>query len=288
MSPAARDAIVAALVATVMLSVGLGLEPRALRAVLSRPAVLVRGLVFEHVGIPALAWLLGSALGLSGSALAALVLCAATPGGPVGPAFTLQAGGNVALAVTLVVVTAVTNVVAAPAVVRLLGLTAGVGVLWPLVQKLLCFQLAPLASGMLARRALGSRAERARRAAEVVSKVLIGGLVVGMTATQWRLFGEVPLPALAAIVACCVAAIVLAGVVVGGGREDRIAAGLTAGIRNLGLALLVATAVFVTDDPADHVAMLIVMMYGLVMMVVTAAASALLGRRGTGAERSAA
>lgn len=271
---AIRDLFVALLVVFVMLGVGFGLELRQVLAVLRRPTLVVSALTFEHVAMPVVAWSVATAFGAPASGVLALVLCGATPGGPIGPAFVLQARGDIAFAVSLVVMMAVVNVVTTPLTLTLFGYgdRGGDGIVVPLVRMIAVYQLLPLAAAMGVRSRWPDTAARLGSWAQRATQVIITLLVVGMIAARWRLMLAIDPRTLAAIVATCAAAIALGYAVAPGGSPQRRALGITAGIRNLGLGLLVATAF-------DDETLLAVMLYGLAMMVVAGPVAVVMGRR---------
>jgi BASS family bile acid:Na+ symporter len=272
----ARDAGVAALVVLVMFGVGAGLGSGTLAAAFRRPWSLGRALVAEHVAMPLVALAIAHALGLPAAGLAALVLCAATPGGPIAPMFAMQARADVAFSVALVLASALVNVVATPATLRLLAPLPGAGgapvsVFVPLMRTIALYQLLPLGVGMALRRTAPTAASRVARGAEVGSKLVIAALVIGMTATQWRLLLALPPAVFAGLVALCVSGAALGYLVVGRDPGLRGATAVNASVRNMGLGLLVATQLYGDGSPDGELTILAVMVFGLVMMIIATA-----------------
>lgn len=270
-----RDVGVGLLVVTVMLSVGCGLEPRQVLDALRRPLRLGVALGFDHLLMPLIAWGIAHALGAPEAGVLAVVLCAATPGGPIGPAFVVQARGDVPFAVSLVVLMAAINVVATPLVLSALGLGRGVegGIALPLIRTIALYQVLPLCAGMLLRARARALAGQVERVTAVATKVIIGALIAGMLIARWRLFWQIDPRSLAAIVTTCAASVLGGYVLVPGPSAGRRTMAVTAGLRNLGLGLLVAASAF------DDEALLGVMTYGLVMMLLVAPVATWLGRR---------
>lgn len=269
-----RDVFVAALVVTVMLSVGFELEKRQLREALSRPWRIVQGLTYEHALVPLLAFGIAVLVDAPPAGRLAVILCACTPGGPIGPAFVRKGGGDVPLAVALVVMMAAINVVTAPLTLTLFGYSADVpgGIARPLIQMIALYQLLPLALAMAIRSRAPSFAAKAARITTVMTNAIIALLIVGMTIARWQLVLAIDARTLLAITLTVVAAMTGAFMF---SRDEptRRALSLTSGVRNLSLGLLVASATF------DDETLLAVMVYGLLMLVAVVIASTLFSRR---------
>ncbi|MFT6398456.1 MAG: BASS family bile acid:Na+ symporter, partial [Bradymonadia bacterium] len=118
---AARDIFVALLVVCVMLSVGFEMQVHQLRAAFKRPLRLVGGLTYEHIMVPLLAFGIATAVAAPPAGKLAVILCACTPGGPVGPAFVRNGKGDLPFAVTMVVMMAALNVVMTPLTLTMFG-----------------------------------------------------------------------------------------------------------------------------------------------------------------------
>lgn len=270
-----QDVFVAALVVSVMLSVGFTLDPAQLREVLGRRLQIASALTFEHALMPLLAFGIASALGAPPSGVAAVVLCAAAPGGPVGPVFAQQARGDVALAVSLVVVMGILNVVTTPLTLTLFGLGADVagGVALPLIRTIALFQLLPLGIAMFWRRRRPRSAAVLGRVCETATKAIIGLLIVGVTIARWELLWQLDRRTLVAVAACCAVSVAGGYAALQGMPAARRALACVAGVRNLSLGLLVASTAF------DEETLLAVMVYGLLMLVVVAPVSIVWSRR---------
>lgn len=270
-----QDVFVAALVVSVMLSVGFTLDPAQLRDVLGRRLQIASALSFEHALMPLLAFGIAVALGAPPSGVAAVVLCAAAPGGPVGPVFAQQARGDVALAVSLVVVMGILNVVTTPLTLTLFGLGADVpgGVALPLIRTIALFQLLPLGVAMYWRRHRPDSAAVLGKLCETATKAIIAFLIVGVTIARWELLWQLDRRTLAAVGLCCLVSVGGGYIALQGDRAARRALACVAGVRNLSLGLLVASTAF------DEETLLAVMVYGLLMLVVVAPVSVFWSRR---------
>jgi BASS family bile acid:Na+ symporter len=260
----ARDVAVAALAVSVMLSVGFGLRVSDLRGVLARPKTLGGALGYEHVLLPLAAFGIVRLFEAPPAGALAVVLCAVTPGGPVGPALVQAARGDVALAVGLVVIMAVVNVFWTPLSLEWLGVAGAIrpDFAGELIRTIALFQLVPLAGAMFVRARAPLWADRLGVVAQRATQVMIAGITIGMVAMRWRLMLELAPSTLLSIAVTAIVAVAGGYALAIGGPEQRRALGLTSGVRNVGLALLVANAF------GDEV-LLGVMIYGLVMLVVS-------------------
>ena len=269
----ARDVFVAALVVTVMLSVGFDLERKELREALGRPWRIAKGLTYDHAVVPVIAFGIALLVDAPPAGRLAVILCACTPGGPVGPAFVRKGSGDVPLAVTLVVLMAGINVITAPLTLTLFGYSADVpgGIARPLVQMIALYQLLPLALAMGIRSRAPSFAAKAAKVTTVLTNLIIALLVIGMSIARWQLVLAIDSRTLLAIVLTIVAAM---GGAFALSRDPatRRALSLTSGVRNLSLGLLVASATF------DDETLLAVMVYGLLMLVAVVIASVFFSR----------
>ncbi len=261
-----RDLFVALLVIFVMLSVGLDLRLRDVTAVFRRPRLVGSCLAWEHLAMPLVALGVVQAFGLGAPEGIALILCAATPGGPIGPIFVQQARGTLALGVALVVLMGTINVVSTPLTLKLVGARpAGAsGFVGHLVKTIALYQLVPLAVGMVVRARDEAFARRALRSTDATTRAILGMLVVGMLLTQWHLVLDLGARTVAAILTLCALSVAGGYFAALGDRADRRALASISGIRNLGLGLLVATASY------SDATVMAVMIYGLLMLVVVA------------------
>ncbi len=271
-----RDVFVAALLVSVMLSVGFDLELKQLRAVFRRPVLLLGALSFEHVAMPLLAFGIATAVGGSHAAMVAVVLCACAPGGPMSLVFVHQARGAVPLAVSMVVMMACLNVIGTPLTLSLFGFASEIegGVAGTLIRMIALYQLLPLALSMAWRVRHPVSARRLAHWSGQATKVIIALLIVGLTIARWDLLWSMSRHTLVTLVATCLVSVV-GGYLVGfaAGVPARRALAMVAGTRNLSLALLVASSAF-----SDEVT-LAVMVYGMLMMVVAAPFAIVWSRR---------
>jgi BASS family bile acid:Na+ symporter len=218
------------------------------RRVLERPRLVGAALVAQPLLLPLLAGGMGWLAGVTPLARVALILIAACPAGVLSNVYTVVAGGNVALSVTLTAAGTATSVVVIP-LVTMLGFALvqghdGGGVSVPLsrtVTDLVFTILVPVGLGMLARPLLRRRPrlERTLQGAGLLATLaLVGVLLV----TQWETVTGGLARLTLAVVAFSAAAL-LAGDGLGRAMPttlgDRVALALELPGRNLGVAAVV-------------------------------------------------
>jgi predicted Na+-dependent transporter len=106
--------------AVLMLSMGITLSPRDFVNVLKRPNAVIVGFLFCYALMPALAYGLGIASGLSPALLAGLVLVGCINGGQASNLCTYIANGNVALSVMMTTITTLGAIIMTPLLCKLL------------------------------------------------------------------------------------------------------------------------------------------------------------------------
>jgi BASS family bile acid:Na+ symporter len=239
-SAGVQHLVVGIVVVLLMLSAGLRVDGRALLGALARRRHLARVLAANLLAVPLVAAALARGAGLAPAAAGAVLLCAIAPGGAFAPVLAGLARADVETSVGLMLVLALSGVATAPAGVALLGL-ADVG-LGPgtVLQTVLTYQVAPLAVGLT----LGTLAPAAARALAPPVGTLASGALVAVVAWLVVLRGHVLVATGLGALGCMavVVAVSLAlGRVTGGRVPVARAAALCTAVRNLALALLVAS-----------------------------------------------
>lgn len=135
-----RGAIVP-LLTIIMFAMGLTLTPQDFKRVLTRPKIIGIGIGLQYSVMPFAALAIGLALGLPAELIAGLVLLGASPGGTASNVMCYLAKADVALSVSLTMVSTLLAIVATPALTWLLvGQSIPVdtwGMLWSLVRIVL-------------------------------------------------------------------------------------------------------------------------------------------------------
>ena len=225
-------------------------------------------LLANFVIVPALAYVLAAALGLSDGLRAGLIILAACAGAPFLPKLAATAGGNLAFSVGLMVLLMVVTVVYAPIVLPLL--IPGVAVSpWDIAQPLITLMLIPLGIGLFVKAwtpgMAGTLAPFMNQASSI-SLILAGvlGLLIGypQLLATWGTGAYIA-------VSLLIGGALLAGYFLApGGPGNRSVLGLGTGQRNISAALLVATTNF--TDPEVILMVLVGSVVGLVILFLAA------------------
>jgi len=146
MNISAADVLVSALLICSMTALGLELTVDGLRRALVRPAALVWGLLANVVLLPLVAWGLGLAVGASPALLAALILCAACPGGGTGALLVRLSKSDAPFGAALMLMLCLVSTVTSPWTAALLvpGSVDRLTLALNMLNTLLIFQFLPM------------------------------------------------------------------------------------------------------------------------------------------------
>lgn len=177
------------------------------------------------------------------------LMLAVCPGAPFTPAIAGLAKGDVATAVGLMAVLAVTSAVVAPlslaVLVPLLGGTEPLAIDGVRLLTTLCLtQLAPLVAGLAMHQWLPKWAERLQRPASQFSLLLNLSSVVAILATQSAMLATVRGRALVGMTLLFSLSLGIGWILGGPLRSVRRTLSLTTALRNFGLSLVIATSTF--------------------------------------------
>lgn len=233
---------------TLMFALGLRLALNEVGAVLRRPLPLLVGLAVQLVALPLLAVLIGRALGLSATMQAGLLLVAASPGGITSNYIAHLARADVALSVSMTLVTSLGVALTLPAVLGLAGVTLPLQTgLLALGLKMAVVAVAPLALGAAMRWLRPDLAERLLRVLDPLAKLIFVVLVLATFAQNAG-----PMAAHFATIGPAVLALNLGALALG--RGIPAAAGIAtrsaravmveAGLQNVAVTIFVATSLF--------------------------------------------
>ncbi len=234
-----------ATVFSVMTSIGTTITPGRFFAHIRTPALLLRGLVCVLVVVPLAGFAAGFAFGLDPAERVGIVLMAIAPGAPLALRRALGTGGDAGFAPTLQIAVAVLAVAAMPLWVlignRILGTNGFVDV-GAVARQVFLAQLLPLGLGAALASVVPVRAARIGtllgRAGALLLIAMIIGQVVDLHAV---ILAARPWP-MAAAAATTLAALAAGHLLGGPLPETRHAVAIAGAMRNVGLALLVATA----------------------------------------------
>ena len=231
--------VAVSIIATV-LSLGMSFTLKQVLAPLSRWVLVVLMVVLNCVVIPAAAWGIAKAFGLSAASVSGLTLAAIGAAGAAGlKATQLSKKADLALAVSVVIVLQLVNLAAVPLwagqVVSGASISAAT-----ILKNLLALVLLPLVVGLVVRSRYAENAARWRPELVKIANLALGLALVAGLAVNWStivsLFGSLML--LASLV-IAVLALVL-GLLVGGSDPGvRTTTGLVSGLRFSSLGLII-------------------------------------------------
>ena len=253
---------------SVMMSIGTAVTVSVCFDNLRSPSLLTRGLSSVLVIVPAIGVSVSFACDLSLAEKVGVALIVMAPGAPLALRRALASGADAAFATTLQIVVAFLAVVVLPLWVILgntiLG-THGIADAGSVAKQVLLAQLLPLVLGAFAKRVAPVRGPwigtMLGRAGAVLLIVAITSIVVDL---PYSVVATHPRPIVVAV-ATTIAALFL-GHLVGGPRlEVRHAIAIAGAMRNVGLALLIATI-----NRTPPVVEVIILSYGITAIVVVA------------------
>jgi BASS family bile acid:Na+ symporter len=233
-----------------MLSIGLQVTAADLRLALSDRRLLLRALVVNFVLVPVLGVLLVRALPLSTNVSVALLLLAASAGGPNALQFTSKVKGGLARAAALLFILSLLSVPLAPAIGEVL-LPAAASLQLPVgrvVAALLLYLLLPLLVGLAVHRAQPQLAERLAKPLAIIGTVAFVVVVVRTMAAKKEALAGLERPELVAMLALILGSMALGWVFGGPARETRRVLASTTGMRNAAIALLIALRSYAGTD----------------------------------------
>lgn len=258
-----------AVLASIMLGMGLGLQLADFKRVLIQPKAALLGLLLQALFLPLLALLIILLLPLSPVAAAGLFLLALCPGGATSNLFSFIVRGDVALSITLTAVSSLLSPFTLPLLfVSYLTFSQGSGAdfvlpLAPAIKQLALVTLLPIACGMLLRRIFPLWAERVqpmlRRLATIAMLLLIVALLVLNPQVHQAMF-SVTVLAILLMSSLAIATGALFAAKAGFSAQVQRTLGLEVGIQNAGAAMLVALSIM--QQPALAT---VPLLYGIVM-----------------------
>ena len=238
--------LVLVLLVEMMVTAGLNVSVSELVEVVGNVPLLFRAGLANYVLVPAMAILLLYIFQARPLVAAGFLLVAVCP---AAPPLTAMAKGNVPVSVGLMVVLAGSSAILAPLLLTiLLPLVArGASLKFDAVKiatTLLMTQLLRLGVGLLVRFKLSQVAERLRRPANFLTAFLSVVVFALLVTLQYPTLSEIRWKSFAGI--CVLVLLCLAAGWIVGGRVTAIrrAVGMTTSARNIGVALVIATASF--------------------------------------------
>ncbi len=221
---------------------------------------------------------------------AGFLILAVCPGAPFGPPCTAIAKGNVTVSVGLMVILAGSSALVAPLLLHfLLPLLSGderatvdAG---KMVGTLLFTQLVPLGVGLVVRQWRPALAQRMQKPANVVSLILNLVVVSLILGTHFHGLLQIQLRGLLGMLALLIASLAAGWLLSDSGKGNREALALTTSLRNVGVALVIASGSFAAK-PGGSATLTAVIAYGLFEIFGSLLLALAWGRRGAGTTRN--
>ena len=272
------ELFVGGFVILMMLNVGIDLTLPKIRSVFRSPKLLAIGLGLNYLLIPAMVYGLVQLCGVSGMWAVGLLFVAAAPGGPVASVMVQNAKGNLALAVSLMVVMNLLNTILTPISIWLMDAMPSTSedgsVVFGMIRTILIFQMLPLAAAMGFRKWQPETAIRIQPTIERSAKILLIVVAIGVVASELQNLKHLPWGMIAAVNIAVPVSLALGWLLTPGSLEDRIAMSLTIPYRSISVVLLLLAS-WVKDGNA----ILAAMAYSGTMMWMCLAASGFMRKR---------
>jgi BASS family bile acid:Na+ symporter len=232
-----------------MVTIGMGVTFADLIGVARNGRLIGMAALANYVCVPAAA--VGLLLLFQADPLVAagFLVAAVCPGAPYGPPFTVIAKGNVARAVGLMAILALSSALLAPLLLHLLlplmsdDENVRVNVV-KMVSTLLIAQFLPLCIGLGIRQWRPALADRLKKPANLLSlalNLLTFGLILGV---QWEMLMGIPFRAYLGMLALVLVSLGFGWLLGGPGSENRTAMTMATAVRNVGVSLVIATGSF--------------------------------------------
>jgi bile acid:Na+ symporter, BASS family len=243
------NVLVLVLLIEMMMATGLGVSWSDLAGVAKNSKLLARAGLANYILVPAIAILLLYVFQAKPLVAVGFLLVAVCPGAPFAPPLTAMAKGNVPISVGIMLILAASSAVLAPLLLSVLlpliarGANLKIDAV-KIVTTLLMTQLLPLGIGLLVRSKRPRLAEKLQKPANLISAALSIVVFTLIIAIQYRTLAEIRwkgFVGISVLLLLCLAA----GWTLGGHEIGiRRAFGLNTGARNVGVALVIATASF--------------------------------------------
>jgi BASS family bile acid:Na+ symporter len=265
--------IVLPILVVLMFDLGLALKPKDFRLFIERPQAVLTGLVGQILLLPLIAWGVGSFFHVAPLFFLGIMLIASSPGGSSSNVFSMLAGGDVALSVSLTALSSVITLFTGPFIINMVAAHLGTAgdIQFP-VGNLLVQNLVLMAVPILAGLALAVyRESLAARLHQVLKRLAFPCLILlaGTFFVQHRTTIVSEFPQLGLCMTCLILLSMLGGVVLSvmmrlSERERRTII-IEVGMQNAAQAITVACSPFVFNNETIAIPAII---YALMMNVV--------------------
>lgn len=277
------NVIVVVFIVSTMFGAGLGTPISALKVMLANVKLWVLVLVANILIVPLLGWGVAELFNLAAPAAIALILFAASPGGPFGAKLAMVQKGDVvtgaALQVLLAALGSLTFAVVANKILEWADVGGGISLdVWQLVKTVAFLQLLPFAVGLYFRYTNEAEAKDWLPTTLKISNLSLLVVLSLMLLGNWNeLIDLIGSRTLLAAIVFSLAATAIGYVISSGPELTRTTTATLAPIRNAG-PVFAAIGISFNNDPAILAALTGIMVLGNIVPVVIASA---LGKRRT-------
>jgi bile acid:Na+ symporter, BASS family len=238
-----------------MLGMGATLTAAQFTQVLRKPRSLILAAIMQLFVVPLLAFGVAQLFNLDKGISLGLIVVAGLPGSALSKLFTYMGRGNIALSISLSVLTTLAAIVTVPLLLRLFAsdyipsdFEMPIG---DMIIELVLFLLLPLGIGMVIGRVRHGLGKKVARVSFMIGVPLVAVMVAGSLASGRIHPASYGWPAPLTIILFCVLAQQLSMLpfrVLGWPKPDRLAAGIEVTMRNINLALLLIPTLFPPHD----------------------------------------
>ncbi|MDD4732296.1 MAG: bile acid:sodium symporter family protein [Desulfovibrio sp.] len=231
----------------IMFGMGLTLDFSDFAAVLPRWPLVLAGAGLQYLVMPLLALLSSTLFGLELEAAVGLALVGACPGGTASNVICYLAGGNVALSVTMTMVSTALAPVLTPAIVYALY-DAQIAIdFWGMARSVFWIVVFPLVDGLVLRRLLRHRVAGLVRVFPSFSILAISAVIACVVGLNQATILSLPLLVMGAVLLHSSAGFGVgyaAGRVLSSDRRDAVTLSIEVGMQNSGLGVALANTFF--------------------------------------------
>ncbi|WP_286082258.1 bile acid:sodium symporter family protein [Parablautia intestinalis] len=236
-----------------MFGMGLTIKTEDFKVVFTRPKDLCIGFLLQYTVMPATAFMLAKAFGLSADLALGVILVGCCPGGTASNVITYVAGGDVPLSVGMTIVSTILAPVCTPVLVYLLADSWVEVSLITMMMSVVKVVLIPVLLGILIYRIFPKQINAVRELLPLISVIAIVMIISGIVGSNAQ-----KILSCGALVMVVVAIHNVVGLCLGTGaaklfklNEKKVTAiGIEVGMQNSGLAISLATANFAANPLA--------------------------------------
>jgi len=228
----------------IMFGMGLTLNARDFRVVLSRPRDVLIGCMAQFTVMPLVAWVLVRLFRLPADLALGVILVGCCPGGTASNVITYLAGGDLALSVGMTATSTLLAPLLTPLLTWLMAGTYAPVDAWGMLQSILYVVIAPILGGLLLQRLLPRTTQKAVAYLPAFSSLMIAllvSIIVAHNAPRLLTGGWLVILVVVLHNLCGLGLGYVLGRLLGLSHPKRVAVSVEVGMQNSGLACSLAT-----------------------------------------------